>query len=238
MGDCRLRIEDCRLQVVLLALLCGITAGCSEKVDTDYGERKGAATYSVNGTAVLGEMFEAAGHEVYSWRWLSPRLQQRADCIVWFPDDFAPPSKNADGKDVRDWLEDWLLSRPDGEADYVFGDWLEEEPGRTLIYVCRDFDAAGRYWDKVKPGAPPEQAKRIEKAAAAAKSDFDILRQAIPDGEDCGWFTTVAKSQPRKVRTLEGPWAEGIDASKVEMKCSWSRKATCWSPASLGATAA
>jgi hypothetical protein len=146
-------------------------------------------------------MFEAAGHEVYSWRWLSPRLRDRADCIVWFPDDFEPPNDQ-----VRDWLENWLL----GESDYL--------PGRTLIYVCRDFDAAAWYWQKVKPGAPPEQVKRIEKAAAAAKDDFEIGRQAIPAEEDCQWFTVKGKSQPRKVRTLQGPWAEGIEASQVEIE--------------------
>ena len=83
MDDCRLRIADCKLQIVLLVLICSMTAGCARKVATAYGQRKGAATaqrkgaatYSVNGTRVLGEMFEAAGHDVYSWRWLSPRVR-------------------------------------------------------------------------------------------------------------------------------------------------------------------
>jgi len=185
------------------------STGCSQRIDTAYGQRKGAATYSVNGTAVLGDMFDAAGHEVFSWRWLSPRVRDRADCIVWFPDDFEPPSQ-----EVRDWLEDWLL----GGSDDLLSDWLVEQPGRTLIYVCRDFDAAAWYWEKVKSGAPPEQIKRIEKAAAAAQDDFQIDRQAIPAEEDCQWFTVQGKSQPRQVRTLRGPWAEGIDASQVEIE--------------------
>jgi hypothetical protein len=209
MDDCKLRIADRRLQIVLLALLCGISAGCSRRIDTTYGQRKGAATYSVNGTAVLGDMFKAAGHDVYSWRWLSPRIRQRADCIVWFPDDFEPPSE-----EVRMWLEDWLVDRP----GYALHDWLVEQPGRTLIYVCRDFDAAAWYWDKVKSGAPPEQAPRIKKAADTAQDDFEIHRQAIPAEEDCEWFTVKGKYQPRTVRTLAGPWAEGIDASKLEIE--------------------
>jgi hypothetical protein len=209
MHDCKLKTANCKLQIVLLGLLCAMNAGCSEKIDTAYGERKGMATYSVNGTAVLGEMFEAAGHNVYSWRWLSPRIEKQADCIVWFPDDFEPPSP-----EVRDWLENWLLGQP----EHAWDDWLAEQPGRTLIYVGRDFDAAAWYWDEVKPGAPPEQAKLIAKEAAAAKSDFNIDRQAIPAKDDCRWFTAVGKSQPRKVGTLQGPWAEGIDASKVEIE--------------------
>lgn len=183
-----------------LALLASVaSAGCSKQIDTAYGQRKGAATRSVNGTAVLGEMLEAEGHEVYSWRWLSPRVQQQADCIVWFPNDFEPPSE-----EVRDWLEDWLL----------------DQPGRTLIYVARDFDAAATYWEKVKPGAPPEQAKLIKEAADTAKDDFEIDRQAIPVEEDCQWFTVKGKYLPRKVGKLAGPWAEGVDASKVEIDLS------------------
>ena len=209
MDDCKLRIADCKLQIVLLVLICSMTAGCSRKVATAYGQRKGAATYSVNGTRVLGEMFEAEGHEVYSWRWLSPRVQDRADCIVWFPNDFEPPSE-----DVRNWLEDWLLAEP----EYTFNDWLVEQPGRTLIYVCRDFDAAAGYWNRVKPGAPPEQVILIKGAADTAQDDFEIDRQAVPPEEDCGWFTVKGKLQPRKVRTLRGRWAEGIDASKAEIE--------------------
>jgi len=207
---CPLPTAHCPLPTAycLLILVMVACAGCARKLDTAYGQRKGAATYSVNGTAVLADMFEAAGHEVYSWRWLSPRVRDRADCIVWFPDDFEPPSK-----EVRDWLEDWLL----GGSDDLLSDWQVQQPGRTLIYVCRDFDAAAWYWENVKSGAPPEQVMRIEKAAAAAKTDFETDRQAIPANEDCQWFTVNGKSQPRQVRTLQGPWAEGIDASQVEI---------------------
>jgi hypothetical protein len=192
------------------------SAGCARKLDTDYGQRKGTATYSVNGTAVLADMFEAAGHDVYSWRWLSPRVQDRADCIVWFPNDFEPPSE-----EVREWLDDWLL----GGSDDLFSDLLEEQPGRTLIYVCRDFDAAAWYWEKVKPDAPPEQVKQVEKAAAAAQNDFDVARQAIPAEQDCQWFTVQGKSKPRQVRSLQGPWAEGIDAAEVEIELNGRIKA-------------
>ncbi len=195
--------------LLLSAVIALSAAGCSKEIETAYGRRKGPATYSVNGTAVLGEMFEAAGHEVYSWPWLSPRVQDRADCIVWFPDDFEPPNQ-----EVRDWLEDWLLDAPEP----ALGDWFAEQPGRTLIYVGRDFDAAAWYWDKVKAGAPAEQVQRIKKAAKTARDEFETDRQAIPASEDCGWFSAQGKLQPRQVRTLRGPWAEGIDASKVEIE--------------------
>ena len=103
-------------------------AGCGEQIETSYGHRSGMdGALSVNGTAVLAEMFERAGHSVYSRYWLSPGLWNRADCIVWFPDDFRPPNDK-----VRLWLEAWLADRS----------------GRTLVYVGRDFDAAPCYWEK------------------------------------------------------------------------------------------
>jgi len=203
-AHCLLPTAHCLLPTAHCLLILAVLAsvGCSQRIDTVYGQRSGVAPKSVNGTRVLGEMFEQAGHKVYTWQMLTPQLAEQADCIVWFPNDFEPPSYNNARENVRDWLEDWLL----------------DQPGRTLIYVGRDFDAAAWYWEKVKPGAPPDQAKRIEKAAAALKNDFNTDRQAIPAEEDCGWFTVKGKYQPRKVRTLQGKWAEDIDASQVEIE--------------------
>ena len=94
------------LAVSLFILPLLASAGCDQDLDTTYGQRQGpGASLSVNGTAVLGEMFAQAGHKVSSWEVLSPRLKRRADCIVWFPDDFRPPSKK-----VRSWLVKWLLA--------------------------------------------------------------------------------------------------------------------------------
>ena len=41
-------------------------------------------------------MFEQAGHQAYSWHWLSPKLDD-ADVIVWAPDDYEPPNVGARG---------------------------------------------------------------------------------------------------------------------------------------------
>ena len=124
-------------------------------IDTIYGQRQGlGAKHSVNGTAVLGEMFEHAGHRVFSWNALSPRLQEKADCIVWFPNDFEPPKK-----EVRKWLDDWLTAKA----------------GRTLIYVGRDFDAAPWYWKHVLPDATKEQRQLVEEELSDAES-YLLLR--------------------------------------------------------------
>ena len=120
-----------------LLVACLLLTGCGDRIDTLYGQRKGpGADKSVNGTGVLGEMFQREGHKVFSWRKLSPRLRDRADCIVWFPNDFEPPTF-----ETRRWLEDWLCAEPD----------------RTVIYVGRDFDAASWYWNHVKPNVPADQ---------------------------------------------------------------------------------
>ena len=125
--------------------VCGVASltllyvciGCAPTdIASTYGERRGSeGGPSVNGTAVLAGMFEEAGHRVSSWSRLSPKLEE-CQTIVWFPDDFAPPTV-----EQRDFLE-W---------------WLYNETGRTVVYVGRDFDATPAYWRQILPIAPPEQ---------------------------------------------------------------------------------
>ncbi len=83
-------------------------AGCKRPLDTQYGRVSGWGGSSVNGTRVLADMFADRGHKVDTYEHLSPSLQ-RADVIVWFPDDFRVPSS-----EVRDWLDGWLLGRQAG----------------------------------------------------------------------------------------------------------------------------
>jgi len=181
----------------ILALFFLFTGGC--RIDTVYGRRGGAAWSSVNGTRVLGRMFEQAGHTVFSWQILSPRLRRRADCIVWFPDDFHPPDD-----DACEWLEDWLRDAPD----------------RTLIYVGRDFDAATWYWETIHPDAPAAQRQEILRRKLEAKSLF--RRNLLPRGktEACDWFTVQGGRKHRKVRTLQGrpEWLEGIDPAGLQIE--------------------
>ena len=185
---------------LLLALVCLLLAGCGQDIDTAYGRRKGAGVWdSVNGTGVLAEMFEHAGHVVFSWMMLSPRLRQRADCIVWFPDDFQPPSA-----ENRRWLEEWL----------------EEKPGRTLIYVGRDFDAAGWYWRRMEPDAPADQQDEVRRRKTEAETDFRLEFRQTPASEDCEWFTVEGQHHYRRVRSLQGKraWLEGIDPVQLEIE--------------------
>ena len=185
-----------------LALACLAAAGgsgCSEDLETAYGQRSApGAAMSVNGTAVLAGMFEEAGHQVTSWSAISPRLD-RADCIVWFPDDFQPPSR-----EVRERLEQWLT----------------KESSRTLIYVGRDFDAAPWYWEQVGPDAPEGQRELIHERRRNAEARFTSARSEIPEWEDCDWFIVQREEQSRRVRSLAGKsqWLEGIAPDRLEIE--------------------
>ena len=185
----------------LVMLLLGflLIVGCGEELHVDYGQRKGTHWDSVNGTGVLSEMLEEAGHKVFSWWILSPRLQQRADCMVWFPNDFSPPSE-----EVCLWLEDWLKQKPD----------------RTLIYVGRDFDAAVWYWNKIEPDAPQERKSEIRRRRLESKADFLSGLNTAPADESCRWFTISGKYKPRRVTSLEGDprWTQGIDPLKLDIE--------------------
>lgn len=166
-----------------------------DELTTVYGKRTGAeGRPSLNGTFVFGEMFDQAGNSVISVEKLSPRLR-RAQTIVWFPDDFELPSV-----EQREYLEQWLA----------------ESPGRTLIYVGRDYDAATKYWQRILPLAPPNQAAEVQRQLAEAKSKFATSRVKVPDNRSANWFVTKAGS-PRQVTSLQGPWAQDIDAKKADI---------------------
>ncbi|MBX3411297.1 MAG: hypothetical protein KF708_01165 [Pirellulales bacterium] len=189
----------------LRAILAGtvwlpLLIGCSSSsLESDYGVRQMPGSHqSVNGTTTLARMFELAGDRVSSWRYLSPRLREKADVIVWAPDNFEPPSPK-----VRAWLEDWLL----------------EKPGRSLIYIGRDYDAAVTYWRQMNRRAPTEQVKPLAKTLSEAQQRFDNRRQAMPADEDCDWFTMQEARKYRDVHTLQGEqrWVEGVDPLQLDI---------------------
>ncbi len=173
--------------------------GCSrpERVNEVYGKRRSVdGADSVNGVGVLAEMFDQAGWRVSTWKRLSPKLEE-ATAIVWAPDDFAPPSAEA-----REWLENWL----------------EQEDGRTLIYIGRDYDAAISYWSDVLPKSPPDQYHETRRRRALAQSAHDEARNDMPEYEYCRWFALRRNGAPRRVTELSGPWSEGVDAAKTNIR--------------------
>ncbi len=187
---------------LLVSLFLPLLAGCGvTELQSEYGKRNGPGVFaSVNGTAVFAGMCEERGHTVFSWPVLSPRIQQHADCIVWFPDTYEPPSR-----DVQRWLERWLKAKPN----------------RTLIYVGRHYDGATWYWENVDATSlPAEEAVEVARRRKKARRDFGQELKSAPASIAHDWFDVNGKYPHRKITTLEGEasWLKGIDPAKVSME--------------------
>lgn len=183
----------------LIALAAGamILSGCgTNRLNSTYGQRGGAGAGSVNGTAVLGEMFEKAGHDVQSRTSLSPSLSA-ADVIVWAPDDFHPPPPK-----VQAWFNKWLARN-----------------GKTLIYIGRDFDAAPNYWTFAEQVAPNDQKREIFKRRTTAENRHLSKRPSVDNTVEWpGWFSIDTTTPPQSITTLSGPWAKGINVDQIEIE--------------------
>ena len=184
--------------VLLTAILFAVVAaaGCSDgDIAIRYGERGGLSSGSVNGTTVLGEMFKQAGQRVESRRALTPYLRE-VNTIVWMPDNFKEP-----GVEVRQWFESWL----------------SEQPGRTLVYVARDFDAAPLYWQTIRSGAPPDQQEELKERYSDARSKFAIDQSEGNISSTCRWFTIERPKREHQAHTLAGEWSDGIDPGRAKI---------------------
>ncbi len=168
-----------------------------QSLSAGYGRRSGRGADSVNGTAVLAHMFELRGFQVRTADRLSPKLRKDVDVLVWFPNDFHPPSPKQ-----REYLERWLAG----------------DEGRTLVYVGRDYDSAAHYWQTVQPAAPAEQAKKMAELKAQAEREHAAVRSVMPSKQYARWFTAKGDSPPRTVKQLSGPWAIGIDSTKADIQ--------------------
>ncbi|MEX0978303.1 MAG: hypothetical protein WDZ48_05605, partial [Pirellulales bacterium] len=179
---------------MLLTLLCGCM---DQELDTYYGRHEiPALSASVNGTDVLAEMFKTAGHDVYFRRTLVTSEMEAADTIVWFPNDYAVPTAEA-----CEWFENWLY----------------ESPGRTLVYVGRDFDAAPLYWKHMKARVGKDQIRGYELRELYAKSAASRPSNLKETDLKCEWFR-FEPDATRDADKLAGPWAKDIDGAKSEIQ--------------------
>ncbi len=185
------------LLLILLSTGGCSLSGCFEFVMHDYGSRR-AREQSVNGVDVLGNMFRRTGHRVRSWRFLSPSLKQ-ADVIVWFPDDLEPPTP-----EVQGWLYDWLASTE------------SNSPPRTLIYVGRDYDASVLYWQSVQGKGTAQMNAEYRSELLDAQNRAKELRDHTFTRTTCEeWFSIESDTNSKQVTGLQGPWADGIDPTKI-----------------------
>jgi hypothetical protein len=140
-------------------------------------------------------MFEQAGFKVYSWRYLSNKLQDY-EVIVWAPDNYGPPPS-----EQREFLETWL----------------EEETNRTLVFIGRDFDASSRYWEQILPTAPADQQIEIRRRLAQAQSAHQTRRLEMPSELCVEWFTMRRDGPRRRITRFAGAWSGVFDAAASDI---------------------
>ncbi|MHB8861137.1 MAG: DUF4350 domain-containing protein [Pirellulaceae bacterium] len=178
-----------------LMVLCLVGCRSPDELEATYGQRRAEAGRSVNGTSVLGGMFDEAGFQVYSWKYLTPQLR-RYDVIIWAPDDFG---------------------LPDPEVVEFFEKWLASSEGKTLVYIGRDYDAAPHYWGSVMASAPAEQQIELRRRRARAAAEHDARRLSMPSDDSLEWFT-MRRDAPRRLATeLTGRWSEGVDVTRTDI---------------------
>lgn len=200
-----IRILAVRNLAAQLLVLCGclLALGCDDRneLQTEYNNNSlDWYQTSVNGLGVFKDLFAARGNETAVTSALQPRAKASADVIVWAPQDYAAPSA-----DAVTWLENWLNA----------------QPGRTLVYVHRDFDAAPAYWLKVGPTASPAQAGDVATRASASASRYASERAGLVNSPPpYGWFNVVVANNPRVITALAGDpaWTAGINQSKLEIE--------------------
>ena len=196
------------VKVVLILLVLVVFGGVvyllsswrpSDHIDGTYGRQRGiVGAKSVNGTAVLAELFRQRDIRVSTWKRLSPRLR-RADVVVWIPNDFSPPTD----EHCR-WFEEWIE--------------LDSERPKTLIYVGRDFDARVAYWNQMVSQAPADQVSEVLRRRARAMSDQDAERLGLPAETSGPWFTVHRSLLPRKVDRFEGPWSTEFNTADADVR--------------------
>lgn len=191
----------------LLVVLLLLTTGCRDRdIVTHYGSRSGAGAASVNGTSVFGQMFKDTGRRVRSWRLLSPSLE-KADVVVWFPNDLAPPSL-----DVAVWFDDWLR--------YSYDEYQYEYKDKVLIIIGRGYDAEEMYWRETQPIAPAKLKIEFARRLRQAKGNSITGASGGGTGDVSDWFTIHKPKKAKPVTTLAGPWAGGVDAKQATIEHS------------------
>ncbi len=191
------------LWMVLIVLTCG-SSGCrldvTQDVDSEYGHRSGRkGRGSVNGTSVLARMFREGGARVRTTGQLG-RTVDRSDVVVWIPDRYSPP-----GQRSIQHLENWI----------------NERPGRTLIYVGRNYDATADYWRHVVDHTSteyPEQYLESRRKLAKARVAQTTQSSVYPETQECDWFSMERSPTPQKIDDLNGRLSRGVDAKKVDIQ--------------------
>ena len=151
---------------------------------------------------MFAAMLRSDGHEVRTAIRLSDELAEWADGIVRFAPYPGPP----DWKEAE-WYKEWL----DGNRD------------RWLIYVVRDFDTVGEYWQNVWEGLsetnePERKTEAAERQLRGRDWVSRLPKKAKDSADPYTWFEVDdASHPPRTCASLAGDWATGIDAATADL---------------------
>ncbi len=205
----------------VITLLVGMASlsGCGGgDLQTQYGRSRGE---SVNGINAIVELMRQRGHETRSAVRLTPKLEEWADVIVRFSQTSGPIRKREAG---------W------------YSNWLGQRPNRRLVYVLNDYSAEADYWkellkttltvnDQNRATVRRDNAKAVVGSGslplpAKAKTKPMGVNTEDEDGpvDPTLWFDLDDGDGPREAKTLEGPWAEGIDPGEATIALSKSFK--------------
>jgi len=188
-----------QLAAWLASCLCALVlSGCGvPDLATQYGRQQSTGMMaSVNGTDLLAELFTKAGHKTYFRRTLVTDELSSADVIIWFPNDYSAPTD-----EVCEWFDGWLAA----------------VPGRTVVYVGRDYDAAPVYWKTMMARGPKDKRNEYQELLEQAERRDRLFAKLKEVRDDCP-LLTLKHGDTKKIDALQGEWAEGIDASKCDIQ--------------------
>lgn len=175
-------------------LICLV--GCSSMINEEFGAVRSGAKKSINGLGAHMRMWQQAGAKCLTPVGLSNRLS-RCEVIVLVPQSFSPP-----GKQAREWLENWI----------------SEQPGRTVIYFGRDFNAQRLYFDElISKSNSAEERDLLEVERAKVKtSELSERLDLIQENTFCGWFYLDINQPEQMVEPTKGTWAESSTGESTD----------------------
>ena len=173
------------LELAAAAMALVIGSGCSQQgPETIYGSAEGT---SLNGTRTFADLLRHQGHTVRSAWSLTEPLAGWANVLVRFSTKPGPIDRD--------------------EADW-YSEWLDGEPGRSLIYVVRDYDAEPEYWDRVVQATDvPIRRRTPRRCPVAAGPGEELGGAAARQDEGTGRRRGLVCPRPaaRAPRDLQDP---------------------------------
>jgi hypothetical protein len=186
------------LPVALWLLVAWAFSGCSRTipVSESYGtSRDPAARRSLNGTSVLAGMARQRGMRAVVSSRVTPRIE-KYDAVVWFgqPGVF-----------------------PDPEVRSRIDIWLGKDPGRLLVFVGWDHDAAASYWDEVASRSAGASALPALRKRAGAMARSDAPESGLEDDPACWWFR-IEYGPRTRISSVKDSRRSAIDTSTGQVE--------------------